>query len=271
MLPRPAWRNTRNPASVVASIRRNATPSPRIAATRIKAAISASGSNRMAMMIHFTMSAFLARFRPRARLARRRGSSMVDLRQLAGRVDRSASLWLQSRSYIIALERAWRAARIGLAVDPPGSPRPTAASGACETCSISTPSSSWRWRCSFSSACAACWASAPAVSGRPTIPIPPRRAPSGPRPGDKVVALPGRAPDTAQKTGRTGRAGRSLEGYRRARLGAGHRARRHRARGQELRRQELPDRRPRGLRHDRDGLCGGRPQAAQEPAGQRGL
>ena len=35
-------------------------PVPTIAATRIKAPISASGSNRMAMMIHFTMAAFLA-------------------------------------------------------------------------------------------------------------------------------------------------------------------------------------------------------------------
>ena len=67
-----------------------------------------------------------------------------------------------------------------------------------------------------------------------------------PSPGDKVVALPGRAPDT-QKILRAGRAGRSLEGHCRARLGAGRRPRRHRPRGQDLRSQAFPDRRARRL------------------------
>src|SRR5262245_3096224 len=44
---------------------------------------------------------------------------------------------------------------------------------ACETCSISTPSSFWRWQCSSSCACEACWVNAPGASGRPMIPMPP--------------------------------------------------------------------------------------------------
>jgi len=56
ILPRPAWRNTANPASVVRSVRKSAQTNPANTATRTKTAISASGSNKMAMMIHFTMA-----------------------------------------------------------------------------------------------------------------------------------------------------------------------------------------------------------------------
>ena len=66
-----------------------------------------------------------------------------------------------------------------------------------------------------------------------------------PAPGDKVVALPGRAPDTGQKPAEPAEPVRSLEGRRRDGLGAGRRARRDRARGQDLRCQAFPDRRAR--------------------------
>ena len=69
---------------------------------------------------------------------------------------------------------------------------------ACETCSISTPSSSWRWRCSFSCACAACSASAPAASGRPTIPIP-RATPCAPRQATRSWRCRAARRDAAQK------------------------------------------------------------------------
>src|SRR5262249_2580710 len=56
----------------------------------------------------------------------------------------------------------------------PTDPRfPSRRSRACQTCSISTPSSFWRWRCSFSSACEACWVSARVANGRLTTLIPP--------------------------------------------------------------------------------------------------
>ena len=58
MRPRPAWRSTRMPASVVATIRAIAQSQPTIATTMKKTAISATGRSRMLMIAHFTMAVF---------------------------------------------------------------------------------------------------------------------------------------------------------------------------------------------------------------------
>ena len=74
---------------------------------------------------------------------------------------------------------------------------------------------------------------------------------------DNVVTLPGRARRGRAEARRAGRAGRTLEGHRRAGLGACRRPRCHRARGQDLRCQAFRHRRARRLRDDRAGLCAG--------------
>ena len=125
------------------------------------------------------------------------------------------------------------------------------AAKACATCSTSTPSYSWRSRCSFSCACAACSASAPAASGRPTIPI--RRAtPRAARQRQCRGAARPRPPERVAEAGERRRAGRALERHRR------ERARRSptgldaiAGAGPELRRQAFHHRRARGLRDDR--------------------
>ena len=142
-------------------------------------------------------------------------------------------------------------------------------SRACETCSISTPSYSWRWRCSSSCACGACSASVRAESGRPMTPI--RRATRcAARPTTTSSPARPRRRDRA-KADRDSRAGRALEGDRRSRLDDRRRPRRDRPRGSELRRPAFRRRRARRLRDDRDGLCRGRPPHAQELAVARSL
>ena len=146
------------------------------------------------------MAGFLATGRTRGRCWRgRRGSSMVRSRQLC-RPCRPTRLFMAAVAFLhysvgtsnggpTDWPRSDPSAGCALVRSPGRRPPREHAT----TCSTSTPSSSWRSRCSFSCGCAACSASAPAASGRPTIPIrrAPRHHPAGP--SDKVVALPGRA------------------------------------------------------------------------------
>ena len=102
-------------------------------------------------------------------LARRPRSSKLSLARAIG----MATLWMVP---LACLHRTGNRASCGfvaskcrwLAVPHFATPRE------CQTCSIFTPSSFWRWRYSFSCGFAACSASAPAASGRLTTRI--RRA-----------------------------------------------------------------------------------------------
>ena len=147
---------------------------------------------------------------------------------------------------------------------PPAAVSGDTASGACATCSTSTPSSSWRSQCSFSCGCAACSASAPGASGRPTIPISARDAvrPSTERQG-RGAAGP-RAPMRRSRARAGAEPAERWKGI--AEPGSASAAGLDAIvpRGPELRSQAFPHRRARRLRDDRDRLCAGRPAHAEE-------
>ena len=133
---------------------------------------------------------------------------------------------VRSRAYIIAREPSSGSAdcsSAGCLLTPWSRSRLPKASA---TCSIFTPSFSWRWRCSFSSACAACLASAPAGSGRPTIPIPPATPVRG-RQRQRGRAARSRRRGAAAGAGAPVDPAGALEGHRGAGIGARDQPRRH--------------------------------------------
>ena len=181
MLPRPAWRNTRNPASVVASMRRNATAQSEDRGDQNKGSDFRERKQQDGNddpLYHDRLS----RPVPAA------GEVGAAAGIVYGRFEATRRPCRPKRLFIAAVAFLHYSVGTGMAGrelaprltrrDRLGRPPPRE-----QTCSTSTPSFSWPWRCSFSSACAACSANAPAVNGRPMTPIPPRRAPSGPPPG----------------------------------------------------------------------------------------
>ena len=237
-------------------------------ATAMNAANSASGSINRANNRYFATFILCSSGRPAMLASARQSSKVCAMSPQCAEIRRAAYGTARSPAYISGGGGGLPCRYSGGGPTADQSPR---LPKACKTCSISTPSSSWRSRCSSSCACAACSVNAPGASGRLTIPI--RRASRRGRPRDKVVALPNRKPEAVtSQAGRAGGAGgRALEGRGGAGLGDRRRARRHCRRRSHLRSQAFPDRRARRLRDDRQRLCRGRPPHAQEPAVARRL
>ena len=192
--PRPAWRSTTNPASVVASISRKRPAAARSgAATSTNTAISATGSSRMAMMIHFTMMPVSGR----GRGWRGGGDRLWSIRgTICGRC-RPTRLWMPVACLHYSVGRACRP--------------PVASDSAGYLTGQSRPPQEHARRVRylhhhlpgarsvhFLASAQRARVSAPAASGHRTIPMRPRSG-ATPTADDKVVTLPGRAPDKAPK------------------------------------------------------------------------
>ena len=162
---------------------------------------------------HFTIDSCLAP----GEVGAGRGSSMVCLKALCRRIDRRASGWLKPRAYIIPTGAGTGTVSRGLVwrrtpLTTTSRPREHAT-----TCSISTPSSFWRSRCSFSCGLRSVLGQR---TGRERPPYDPYSRPATrirPRRATRSWRFPaGRR--IRRKADRARRTGGALEGYRRARI-----------------------------------------------------
>src|SRR6516162_3682668 len=171
---RPNLLSNSTPTMEVAMKRPAAHNQPINAAIRKKAKSSAAGSTSSAINVHLTKDIGpIPAFALGISLV---GATVGIVYGPTGATcaGGSGSLWISAVAHLhigTGTDLCFR--RFPICRLPTDPAVPSRRSRACQTCSISTPSSFWRWQYSSSCACEVCWVSARVANGRLTTRIPP--------------------------------------------------------------------------------------------------